>query len=282
MPLPSRDYAPSRSARRPRDARHRRERRPRSRPRARMRGAGRDRGAARTRRAQARGALRRDRRRRLSGADDPAARSRHRARPRISPTSPARCRRSTDASTPSSTPPCSWARWARSNIRRSTRWLATLAREPARPVRPDALACCRCCARRRTQASCSRWTRAAKIQRRIWGAYAVAKAGLSALLTILADEWENAPDAARQRHRARPDALAAARANASGRRQLAPAAAGGLRAALPVSARRAAEVRKRQGHRRAGVAARQSRPSRIKLRPIASATGRAAAARASV
>jgi NAD(P)-dependent dehydrogenase (short-subunit alcohol dehydrogenase family) len=26
-----------------------------------------------------------------------------------------------------------------------------------------------------------------------WGAYAVAKAGLSALLTILADEWENAP-----------------------------------------------------------------------------------------
>jgi NAD(P)-dependent dehydrogenase (short-subunit alcohol dehydrogenase family) len=27
-----------------------------------------------------------------------------------------------------------------------------------------------------------------------WGAYAVAKAGLSALLAILADEWENAPN----------------------------------------------------------------------------------------
>ena len=27
-----------------------------------------------------------------------------------------------------------------------------------------------------------------------WGAYAVAKAGLSALLAILADEWENTPN----------------------------------------------------------------------------------------
>ena len=87
-----------------------------------------------------------------------------------------------------------------------------------------------------------------------WGAYAVAKAGLSALLAILADEWERAAQPARQRRRSRPDALAAARADASGRRHHAAAAAGCARAALSLPARRPAESRERRRHRRAGVA----------------------------
>ena len=54
--------------------------------------------------------------------------------------------------------------------------------------------------------------------RAYWGAYAVAKAGLAALATILADEWENRPDAARQCRRPGADQLAVARPDASGRR----------------------------------------------------------------
>ena len=88
-----------------------------------------------------------------------------------------------------------------------------------------------------------------------WGAYAVAKAGLSALLTILADEWENSPALRVNGVVPGPMRSPLARTNPSRRRQLAAATAGGLRAALPVSARRAAQGGERRDHRRAGVVA---------------------------
>ena len=53
--------------------------------------------------------------------------------------------------------------------------------------------------------------------RAYWGGYAVTKAGVATLARELADEWENRAEPARQRGRARPDPLAAARADASGR-----------------------------------------------------------------
>ena len=80
------------------DPHHRRHRRPRPSAGARVRSARRDRGAAWPCRAQARSALRRDRRRRASAADDPATRSRQGRRAPISTMSPVPCAASSDGS----------------------------------------------------------------------------------------------------------------------------------------------------------------------------------------
>ncbi len=81
----------------------------------------RDGGPAWARRAQARGDLRRDRRRRPSAADDPAARFRHGVRRRFRSRRRARSARSSAGSTVSCTPPPCWVRWARSSTNRSMR-----------------------------------------------------------------------------------------------------------------------------------------------------------------
>ncbi len=94
-----------------------------------------------------------------------------------------------------------------------------------------------------------------------WGAYAVAKAGLSRLARDPCRRMGKRAQSARQRHRPRADALAAARTDASGRRHHAPAAARSLRAAVSPFARRSAESRKRQGHRRRRRGCEASRPS---------------------
>jgi NAD(P)-dependent dehydrogenase (short-subunit alcohol dehydrogenase family) len=44
--------------------------------------------------------------------------------------------------------------------------------------------------------SYSRWTRVATLPKTYWGSYAAAKAGLEALVHVLADEWENSPNLA--------------------------------------------------------------------------------------
>ena len=90
----------------------RQQRRARPRHRNGLRGARRHRGAARPRRAQARSTLRRSACRGASQSR-PSCRWIWRAPPpKTSPTSPAHCNRSTDASTPSFTLPSSSARWA--------------------------------------------------------------------------------------------------------------------------------------------------------------------------
>ncbi len=80
---PARPCPARRRSRRPRDPDHRRHRRARPPACAGLRARGRHRGAARARRAQARSALRRDRRGGTAAADDPAARPRHRRRRRL-------------------------------------------------------------------------------------------------------------------------------------------------------------------------------------------------------
>ena len=83
----------------------------------------------------------------------------------------------------------------------------------------------------------------------------MAKAGLSALLTILADEWEHI-------EQLRVNGVVPGPMHSPLRLQTHPgddnarlAAAGGICAFVPVSARRPAQVRERSRHRRAGVAA---------------------------
>ncbi len=91
-----------------------------------------------------------------------------------------------------------------------------------------------------------------------WGSYAAAKAGLSALTTIMADEWENAREPARQRRRSRPDPFAAAHANSPGRGARSASAARSARAAVPASDLRTDEGGERRAYRCSGLARRRA------------------------
>ena len=115
------------------------------------------------------------------------------------------------SSTQSSTPPCSWARWVQSSIRAS---MPGWRRQRVNLLAPFGLTRALLSLLRAASDASVVFTLDTRGEdpNAYWGAYAVAKAGLSALLRILADEWESRADAARQRRRTRTDAFTAARA----------------------------------------------------------------------
>ena len=202
--------------------------------RARVRRARRHGGAARARRAQARSALRRDRRRRASATDDSAARSRHGIGGRLRQRGGAI--RAQLGRLDGARAHGGVSRFARPDRASVVRRVAEgAARQSRRGDGVDAIDAAAACRRRRTRASCSRSTRAARIRARTGALTPQPKAGLSALASTLADEWENRAESARQCRRARTDPLAASRADASGRGSVAAAAARGAGAALPSS-----------------------------------------------
>ena len=228
MPLPTHRSPPV--ARRARRARHRRERRSRRAfCRCACAASRRDRGPARTRRAQARSALRRHRRGRVIRSRRSCRSTWRRRAPRISPTSPARCRRSTAASMRSSTPPCCSARSGPIEHQSFDAWLATLRVDLLAPfglTRALAAAVARRPGRERR---CSRSIRAARIRRPTGAPTQSPRRACPRCCRDPRRRMGKRRDAARQRRRARPDALAAARADASGRRHHATAPARSVR-----------------------------------------------------
>ncbi len=102
--------------------------------------------------------------------------------------------------------------------------------------------------------------------RAYWGGYAATKAAVAALAATLADEVDNRRPHSRERRRSRPDALAAAPADASRRRSRGAAVAGVDRSAVFASDRRPAESGKRHANRRARMACRSARRDAARVR----------------
>ena len=238
MPLPSRRLRTPPTARRPRGPRHRRDRRTgtsRSRSHARR---GRDRRPARTRRAQARSALRRHRRRRAIRSPRSCRSISPRREPRISPTSPARCRRSTGASTRIVHTAALLGSLGPIEHQSFDAWLATTAGRSARADRADARAAAAAARRARMRSVVFTLDTRGEDPTRVLGCLCGRQGRrCRRWLAMLADEWENAPNLRVNGSRARTDALAAARTDASGRGHHALAAAGSLRAAVSAPAR---------------------------------------------